>query len=104
MHTNMTEEPPHEHFSASAQVAEAKSCTELNHYFNYMGLLKKTDEPMPEYWAERGSSQCQNADANLILAFNFCNGMFYTRCSPSYFTRILTLTRTKIQALFVTGE
>ena len=53
---------------------------------------------MREYWAERGSSVCQNADANFNpSSLVFGTESFTRRCSPSYFTRIHTLTVTKIQ-------
>ena len=53
---------------------------------------------MREYWAEKGGSECQNADTN----FNASGVVFGTKnftrhCSLSYFTRIHTLTGAKIQ-------
>ena len=53
----MTEEPLPKHFSASTPVAEDEFCTDLYQYVNDIGLWEKIDEPMREYWAERGSSQ-----------------------------------------------
>ena len=98
MHTDMIVQPLPEHSCASAPVAESESFTELNQYASDIGLWEKIDEPMREYRAERGSSECQNADAN----FNpscvvFGTESFTRRCSPSYFTRVHTLTGEKIQ-------
>ena len=97
-HTDMIEEPFPEHSGASAPVAESESCTDLIRYISDIDLWDKIDEPMREYWAERGSSECQNADAYFNpSSLVFGTESFTRRCSPSYFTRVHTLTGAKIQ-------
>ena len=95
---DVTEELLHGYPSASTSVAEAESCTEFRRYVSDIGLWENIDDAMREYWAEKGSSECQNADTNFTASGVVFRMESFTRhCSLSYFSRIHTLIGAKIQ-------
>ena len=65
----------------------------IRQYLSDIGLSENIDDAMREYWAEKGSSECQNADTNFNASgVVFGTESFTRHCSLSYFTRIHTLT------------
>ena len=91
--SDVTEELLHGYPGASTSVAEAESCTEFRQYVSDIGLWENIDDTMREYWAEKGSSECQNADTNFNASgVVFGTESFTRHCSLSCFTRIHTLT------------
>ena len=87
---DVTEELLHGYPGASTSVTEAESCTEFRQYVSDIGLWENIDDAMREYWAEKGSSECQNADTTFNASgVVFGTESFTRHCSLSYLHAIV---------------